>query len=523
MKNEISLSDWMVTSKQERLNKLSATPLPWFVPRTCTIDVLIVTDNGGSYGTASFGLSAFLTAFDDPLPYTSFQITKANRRSDSTADVQNLQFDTYNLSQYDVILLFGIERPPFGSSLTNAELQAIADFMDQGGGVFATGDHEDLGVHMCGQIPRVNSMRRWYTASNPGPNGEPFAPDQSGGGEHDTIVNNGNQSDIYPQSIHINYRYGSVYAGSSPIYIYNYVKYPHPVLCSPDGVIDVLPDHMHEGLCEVPSNLTRVFNFGGSNIQEYPMVNGTRLKPEVIAQAHNRITNSKFGVIAVLDGHQDASIGRVLVDATWHHFFNINIQQWQNLKNLVDGGHSPTPQEIDALDKYNLIQHYYRNMVYWLAPRSKQRCFRTRGWYYLLAHHSVAMSLKKIPERTNTLELFKYYHLLGVLAKDALGDVQSICQTSALIPVYDKLFPLTTNLKKLANDQFSFIQPELFETVSLGRAVHVMNDELTKRKGKMEDEEFDKIAEKSMIEATEIVLRGAGRASSKMRRKLKRM
>ena len=41
--------------------------------------------------------------------------------------------------------------------------------------VFATGDHEDLGVKMNGRVPRVRAMRKWYFPG-PGPNGEPGAP-----------------------------------------------------------------------------------------------------------------------------------------------------------------------------------------------------------------------------------------------------------------------------------------------------------------------------------------------------------
>ena len=40
---------------------------------------------------------------------------------------------------------------------------------------------------------------------------------------------------------------------------------PHPLLCSPDGVVNFLPDHMHEGTCEVPGNLAaRTFKIGAA-------------------------------------------------------------------------------------------------------------------------------------------------------------------------------------------------------------------------------------------------------------------
>lgn len=80
--------------------------------------------------------------------------------------------------------LFAVESS-FGPALDAPELRAISEFMDGGGGIFATGDHEDLGVAMCGAIPRVRSMRKWHWP-DPGPNGEPVAPSAGGPDRFDT-------------------------------------------------------------------------------------------------------------------------------------------------------------------------------------------------------------------------------------------------------------------------------------------------------------------------------------------------
>ena len=37
---------------------------------------------------------------------------------------------------------------------------------------------------------------------------------------------------------------------------YKWKKFPHPILCGKDGVINVLPDHPHEGEVVEPTNLT---------------------------------------------------------------------------------------------------------------------------------------------------------------------------------------------------------------------------------------------------------------------------
>ena len=530
------ISDYYIKGKVDRLHRLEDYIRPLFYIRHCKIKMLIVTDFGADYGTSNFGLLSFLKAFDEPLPYTSFEITKAHRRNDTNADIEDFKFDAHDLSQYDVIFLFGVERPAFrppaGANLVDdSELRAISEYMDNGGGIFATGDHEDLGVDMCGKIPRIRSMRRWWTAANPGPNGEPFAPAQGGGNNLDTVVDTdtvtpglqGSQSDLVPQTIYPIYRYGFASAGYSSSLLYRYVKYPHPVLCSPDGVIKVLPDHMHEGLCEVPSDLTMSFNFDGYSITEYPMVSGARLRPEVIARATNHVTDTKFGVIATLDGHKHDDIGRVLVDATWHHFFNINIGQFQSLKELVDGGrYTPTAAEVVALNQYNFIQHYFRNIAYWLAGKNKQTCFRNRGIRWLLNHNDVKMNLIFDVERLNRFDRIQYFYTVGTLAKNALGDLQSECQSSGLSIIYDVIFPVKRSTTMIRKENFSFIDPQIFEAVCLGCSLHDLNLKLRASKDDMNDKEVEKILTHSTYESAMILMDEISSNVSTLKRRLRK-
>src|SRR4051812_17437176 len=159
------------------------------------INVLMVI---GGYGTrnATFGpvdpsdghfsFTYFLSAL---AAEPSFHVTKAHRAVDpGPADpsvLNNFSFAT-DLSVYDVILLFGFasDSDVHGSGqperLSDAELFAITTFMNNGGGVFATGDHESLGRPLCGLIPRVRSMRKWFFPNDggsvPRQFGEPDAP-----------------------------------------------------------------------------------------------------------------------------------------------------------------------------------------------------------------------------------------------------------------------------------------------------------------------------------------------------------
>jgi hypothetical protein len=98
---------------------------------------------------------------------------------------------TADLSQYDVLWLIGDEGYNGGSlvgintEITDPEKIAIANFMAGGGGVFAVGDHDGIGAYMCGKLPRVRVMRRWFEWDHPEPDpasGQQFTPNWSAAG-----------------------------------------------------------------------------------------------------------------------------------------------------------------------------------------------------------------------------------------------------------------------------------------------------------------------------------------------------
>ena len=201
------------------------------------------------------------------------------------------------------------------------EWEALVRFMDAGGGVFATGDHQNLGKALAGALPRVRSMRRWHWPKT-GPNGEPKAPDQKGDGRHNTIAdpapgtpgNQGREDDTLPQTIR-----PRIYARRADYgLLHRVLTYPHPVLCGPEGPVTWLPDHMHEGTCEVPADLARSYVLDGAPKPEYPQAaDGQQPAPDVIAWASSTdTTTTEFGVLCAYDGHRGGSgDGRVIVDA----------------------------------------------------------------------------------------------------------------------------------------------------------------------------------------------------------------
>jgi len=407
--------------------------------RPCRVSILMVTDGGGSFTDGDFGLTELLNVLSvSPGPFVRFAVTKAHRRATAGAgatgaDINNFRFDTADLSLYDQIWMFAVERG--SGSITDAELKAIAQFMDGGGGVFATGDHEDLGVVMCGKIPRVRSMREWFWPAA-GPNGEPVAPPVGGSQRHDTTHEGhaaptefDDQSDDLPQTIR-----PKLYFSPSPYILRRYV-YPHPLLCGPKGVIRYLPDHPHEGECYVPSDLTKTFTYGGTTFTEYPPLSGgTRLAPEVIAWSSNgsgisdfgkgAVSPTTFGAIGAYDGHL-VNVGRVVVDATWHHFFNINLKG--------DPGNSEPPKQLGfyataaGLDRYEQIKAYFRNIGVWLARPQTHTCMRWRALWATRWQSRLLMDFR--PYRSLDLIPLEEFLRIGTVARDVIGGLASQCQS----------------------------------------------------------------------------------------------
>jgi len=419
---------------------LAFTTYPEFVfpefVEPCRINILMVTDGGGSFTLADFGLVELLSVLSvSPGPYVRFAVTKAHRGSSSPsgAHINNFRFDNWSLAGYDQIWLFGVART---GPLTDSELKALTAFMDAGGGVFATGDHEDLGVAMSGRVPRVRSMRAWYWP-NEGPNGEPIAPRVDGPSRHDTNHRGAanptifaDQSDDIPQVINPNvYR-----VPGATTFLREYV-YPHPLLCGPKGAIRYLPDHPHEGDCYVPTDLTKTYTFGGSTFTEYPTLpDGKPLPPEVIATSQNglgisdfgkgAVAPATFGAIGAYDGHR-VGVGRVVVDATWHHFFNVN---------LIGDPAADEPAQKQGfyaspagMAKYEEIKAYFRNIAVWLARPETHQCMRWRTLWDARWHSRLVMDFR-VYENIRDVQLDELIRV-GTVARDVLGRLASQCQS----------------------------------------------------------------------------------------------
>ena len=364
----------------------------------CPIRILMLADGAIHFGESDngFSLSELITKalLPSAMPWEDLIITTARRFDDDDccADINDFSFDVnpFGIEQYDQVWLFGhlgedepgTERPKV---LRDSELKVLSQFMNDGGGVFATGDHANLGFAMCGKVPRVKSMRKWCFKFCESPN--PPAPGIEDVTRIDTLregIDPGfqfnDQSDSIPQEIRPKFYPDPNRKGA----------YAHPLLVNGDFAITVLPDHLHEGECVVPTNLNEVITYGDLSFEEYPPLPTPdpqiRLAPQKVAISTSAgghlvgdfgdippVEPRAFDIIVAYDGQRvmidGQPIGRVVVDSSFHHFLDINLR----------GTDSKDPRKRGFYDRcdnptkdYEAFKKYYRNIATWLCPPNRR-------------------------------------------------------------------------------------------------------------------------------------------------------
>jgi hypothetical protein len=418
--------------------------------RPCRNRVLLVTDGSLDFSEAPFGLSMFVrTLLDAPGRFVRHEITLAHINAAATSQmlpaevriagrVTSFRFDNpahFDPTKFDVVMLFGFStsygnRGPEGG-LADTEVAALTTFMNSGGGLFATGDHGSLGRALCHRVPRARNMRYWQSTAT---QLEDDAVSMGGRWRNDT--NRGymfdDQSDDTPQEIEpVPYTAGWIVQ----------VEYPHPLLCGPDGMIKVMPDHPHEGECVLPTDHDQSLSDGS---KEYPPASsaGPRPVPELISK--NRVptgniarlptgdklpTHShRFGGIAAYDGHR-ADVGRVATDATWHHFVNVNLRGDTSLQAPYDKGFL-TPAGAPHLAG---IRAYYRNLAIWLSRPDRIRCMNFALLWDVVFDDRVVEAVLSGTDTDIRRIPWSVFKLIGTHARDALGRTASRCQSIRLI------------------------------------------------------------------------------------------
>jgi hypothetical protein len=412
-----------------------------------TVRILFYTDSSQVQmnTTSDFGVGMLrdLIVNNNPF-YVNFQIDLLNRHAGGHA--MN-KLTPALLATYDQVWFFGILQANTTSALENelvaAEVTALQSWMSDGG-VLMTGDHANpkpfgaaagldplvnLGRAIGFKVPRAGQLRKWEGL--PSAN----APDEN----HNTQVPNppGNMSDIdtlnpqddeVPQQLILK-TYG---LGFFP---YFFKSRPHPLFCGRTGVIRVFPDHMHEGMLTIPSTLN----------SEWPAVGSLRPRPDVIAWGTDKRNGSVYPVVSAYDG-DSVSVGRIVADATWHHYFNINLRGFP-----VNG--DGTPGTVLAK-----IANYFVNLAVWLSPKAKRRAMRCSIIWYI-ANHPQVLEVK-----------YSHLYIVGRTAFDVLGRWASQCE------LWEFFYP---SINVLTEKEFRVppVPPEEFIIGGIIQQYHLAMDE----------------------------------------------
>ncbi len=390
----------------------------WRVP--AKVRILMYADGPVNFNGGSFlGLQYVKTLLESrAYAYVDFDIATAHRDgSDSSASIPGAKklTDLDIINKYDEVWFFGFNSVP---NLTAAEVTLLDQFMaaPKFGGILVTGDHADLGKGIAGQIPRAGQMRRypappsnfpiWNTTLEEGP-------------DPGTTYDFNDQSDDRPQKI----RWTRFPMWSSQIFRRRYR--PHPILCGPDGPIDVFPDHQHEGEALAPTPAAADPKWPTKNgHQEPPYVIGWGKIKDPAATNHGR----EIGVASAYNGH-NVDVGRIVADSTWHHWFDINLTGIAAPPSPY-AGFDATAAGQAALKK---IDAYFLNCAVWLAPPNRQAAMRNFGWWSVLW-----------TDRIVELSIDTPIWFLGEEAIDALGRRASRCTVSEWIfdfPIFKEKIP----------------------------------------------------------------------------------
>ena len=425
-----------MNESDELYGRWGVRPGPWLWSGTSRILFVLDGRINTSTVSSSFGLGFVINTLTDPLAawWLRHDVTVVRRDDGSHRDLddpnQDIFFNSqqlaftktdfdfsasgFDIGAFDQIWFFGdFPMNEAGDPddegfhpLKGDEVRIVAEWMDRGGGVFATGDHFNLGASMCAHIPRVRSMRRWTVDQGvPSRTGLDRNETLQGPETFDPFGDDAREGDSVPQPIELVYTLRPVSILLRPVS-------PHPLFCVPGGVVDHFPDHMHEGEVIEDNDvaLDRPLNIPGYDRPEFPpalhqevarlattegAVVNYRPVPRVLAHGRTTIplppvavsvaaastdasgaptraglpfpgvqVGKRFALVGAYDG-DPAGIGRVVVDSTWHHWFSYNLHGFQ----------------ASNLPQYEKMQAYYRNVALWLArPSQRQEMLVSAMW-----------------------------------------------------------------------------------------------------------------------------------------------
>ena len=297
-------------------------------------------------------------------------------------------FDWGRLEDYQQVWLFGA-KDVGAAGAASPNVAALDAFMKQGKGVFATGDHGSLGAAMGGKVPGVRSMRSWRGGSE-------YA-EYGAAAEAPTLQHSYTRVDTRtrrfmerPDDASVD-QYDGEGKSVEPRFLEGIGYHPlfrrrlggEAALGSMVGAaaptIRHMGDHNHEGVCFDFEGRTPTQKNEDGDLEEDPFFIG-QPAPEVVADAISRTGRveatfyvvrkaRRYGVVSVFDPKPREQRGRIVVDSTFHHWTELNLEE---LLTPSDPEQSPF-----ALARQRRItphiRDYWINVAEWLVPAAIER------------------------------------------------------------------------------------------------------------------------------------------------------
>jgi len=226
-------------------------------------------------------------------------------------------------SDFDELWLFAVDT---GDGLSQPEREAITAFRERGGGILTTRDHQDLGSSLS-SLGGVGAAHHFHSR-NPEPDRErhmiddPYTTDITWPNYHSGA--NGDYQFVQPVGP-----------------VHEIFRNPH----RPNGHIELLPAHPHEGAVGVPPG---------------------ELNARVVATGTSRITGRVFNLAVAFERGDGSPGGRAVADSSFHHFADYNWDPSLGCPSFVT---EPPGDGIIRESRALADTHaYVRNLALWLAP-----------------------------------------------------------------------------------------------------------------------------------------------------------
>src|ERR1041384_16793 len=289
------------------------------------------------------------------------------------------RLDSNFLGKYHEVWIFGVvnrEGDPF--ELADDELAALKDWMDDGGGLFLTGDHSvpfnsqfcqgdlqrflNLGFSLGNRIKRAGEMRLWKGSPTACLESLDNFNTQEGNGSSNLDDPDLDNDDIAQ----------TLFEMPDP---------PHPLFwwkIETSGKIlpiEKFPDHGHEGKLLKPDTCGEYWPPQASD-------------PVVAARGLDKRFPDKsrvYDLVMAWDG-DTAGVGRIVTDSSFHHYLNINLRKLRGRTGRICGCGCGYLEPNSDLDQ---VAQYYANLALWLAPKTLRQNIKLELMFRVAEHPEI--------------------------------------------------------------------------------------------------------------------------------------